>query len=149
MIKFSMLIVLLVFLQISYGAFTAGLKAGYAYNTFPLMDGNIFPPDFLSNSSLIYNIFYAPYTIQFIHRLMGTILLSIAFYLFVINLKDNNRNLLQSPELQFSFAVLVQFVLGVLTLVLKVPVLFALAHQIWACLVLILSVKILYYQLEK
>lgn len=142
--KFSIAIILLVLLQISYGAFTAGLKAGYAYNSFPLMDGNIFPPNFFSNSSLIDNIFYSPYTIQFIHRSLGTILLGIACYLIFINLKANNKNLLESSEIQFSFMVLIQFVLGVFTLVLKVPVYFALAHQVCACFVVILCTKLLY-----
>lgn len=147
--EFTVFIVLLVLFQISYGAFTAGLKAGYAYNTFPLMDGNILPPDFFLNTSLIHNLFYAPYTIQFIHRFMGTMLLCVACYIILINLKNNNKNLLESPEIQFSFIVLVQFFLGVLTLVLKVPVLLGLAHQVCACFVVILSSKMLFYQFRK
>lgn len=142
--RFSIFIVLLVLFQISYGAFTAGLKAGYAYNTFPLMNGKLLPPNFFSDTSLINNILYAPYTVQFIHRLAGTLLLGIACHLIFINLKANNKNLLESPEIQFSLVVLLQFSLGVLTLVLKVPIYIALAHQICACFVLILCVKILY-----
>ena len=146
--RFSLFILILVLTQISYGAFTAGLEAGYAYNTFPLMDGKFFPPNFFSNPSIINNIFYSPYTIQFLHRLMGIILFGIACYLIIINLKTNKNNLLESPEIQFSCIIFLQFLLGVLTLILKVPVYLALAHQICACFVVILSTKILYHRLE-
>ena len=145
---FSMLIFILVLLQISYGALTAGLKAGYAYNTFPLMNGKLLPPAFFSASSFLDNILHAPYTIQFFHRLMGIILFGVSGYLIFLNFRINNKNFLQSTEIQFSLVILLQFFLGVLTLVLKVPIYIALAHQICACFVLILSVKILYNQFK-
>ena len=141
---FSKFIFILVILQISYGAFTAGLNAGYAYNTFPLMNGHIFPIEFFSKSSLIENIFYEPYTIQFFHRLMGMMLFGISCYLISINVKSKHTNIFRYTEVQFSLMVLLQFFLGVFTLVLKVPISIALAHQICACFVLILSVKMLY-----
>tara|TARA_B100001540_G_scaffold68548_2_gene61716 strand:- start:529 stop:1545 length:1017 start_codon:yes stop_codon:yes gene_type:complete len=147
--RFSILIILLVLFQIAYGAFTAGLKAGYAYNSFPLMDGKLLPPNFFADNSFVNNMFYAPYTIQFIHRLMGTVLLGIAFYLFILNLKVDNKELFKSPEIQFSMAVLIQFILGVLTLVLKIPIYVAVFHQMWACIVVILSAKMLYCQFKK
>src|SRR5258705_2960037 len=41
--RFSYIVFLILILQIIYGAFVAGLKAGYVYNTFPLMEGKFFP----------------------------------------------------------------------------------------------------------
>jgi len=143
---FSILIFILVLLQISYGALTAGLKAGYAYNTFPLMNGKVLPASFFSDSSFLDNMFYAPYTIQFFHRLLGIILFGISCYLIFLNLKRNNTTFFKSSEIQFSLLVLLQFLLGILTLILKVPLSIALAHQICACFVLILSSRIIYNQ---
>ena len=108
------------------------------------MNGKLLPPGFFSASSFLDNMLYAPYTIQFFHRLMGIILFGVSGYLIFLNLKRNNKNLLRSTEIQFSLVILLQFFLGVLTLVLKVPIYIALAHQICACFVLLLSTKIIY-----
>ena len=107
--KFCALILFLVFIQISYGALTAGLKAAYAYNTFPLMNGNILPPNFLSGPSFLDNIFNAPYTVQFFHRFIGILLFGVACYLIFINIKINSENLMESVEIQFSLSILLQF----------------------------------------
>ena len=107
------------------------------------MNGKVLPPNFLSGS-LLDNIFHAPYTVQFFHRFIGTLLLGVACYLIFINMKINSGSLMKSAEIQFSFSILLQFILGVSTLLLKVPIHLALAHQILACFVAMLCVKMLY-----
>ena len=108
------------------------------------MNGHIFPAEFFSKTSFLENIFYEPYTIQFFHRLGGIILFGIACYLIFLNLKTNNGHLLESYEVQFSLLILLQFFLGILTLLLKVPIYLAVSHQLCACFVLLLASKILY-----
>ena len=66
---------LVLVLQLTYGAFVAGLKAGGIYNTFPLMAGSLLPPGGGSLTPWIRNLFENPATVQFIHRLLGTALL--------------------------------------------------------------------------
>ena len=143
-LKFYWILSTLILVQISYGALVAGLKAGYAYNTFPLMNGSFLPPDFLMGESYFDAILNNPYTVQFFHRIMGIFLFITACYLIFVNMKLNNKEFIKSPEIQLGVAISVQVVIGVLTLVLKVPISLASIHQVLACFVLLLSVKILY-----
>ncbi len=61
----------LVYLQIVAGAFVAGLKGGYASNTWPLMNGEIIPQGMAYYSPLWMNLFENPLTAQFVHRLIA------------------------------------------------------------------------------
>ena len=128
--------------QISLGTLVAGLKAGYAYNTFPLMNGRIFPPEFFSLPGFFNNIFNEPYSIQFFHRLVGSVLLFLSFYIFIENIKSGSK--LNSYENQFCYLVVLQFILGVLTLTLQIPITLAVSHQIVASILLLSVIRILY-----
>ena len=72
-------IVILVLFQIWLGALVAGLHAGLAYNTWPLMDGSLWPEGLLDMAPAWANFFENPLTVQFVHR-MG------AYLLFVVSL---------------------------------------------------------------
>ena len=54
------------------GGFTAGLHAGLAYNTFPLMEGSIVPDGYTMLSPLIRNFTENVAAVQFDHRLLAT-----------------------------------------------------------------------------
>jgi cytochrome c oxidase assembly protein subunit 15 len=71
--------VLLVLFQIWLGALVAGLHAGLTYNTWPLMDGRLWPEGLLAMAPAWTNFFENPLTVQFVHR-MG------AYLLFVVSL---------------------------------------------------------------
>src|SRR5690606_5011128 len=58
-------------IQIVYGAFVAGLKAGIGYNTFPLMNGAWFPKQIMFLSPAIINFLEHPPGVQFVHRMLG------------------------------------------------------------------------------
>src|SRR5699024_6456136 len=62
----------LFFLQLIWGAFTAGLNAGMIYNTFPLMNGNWMPFNTWTMQPVIINFFENPGTVQWTHRIIGT-----------------------------------------------------------------------------
>ncbi|MGB8816573.1 MAG: COX15/CtaA family protein, partial [Rhizobiaceae bacterium] len=66
--QFAGLMVLTVFVQIYLGALVAGLDAGMAFNTWPLMDGAIIPSDLWAIEPAWINAFESPKTVQFIHR---------------------------------------------------------------------------------
>lgn len=126
-IIFSVLI-----LQIIYGAFVAGMHAGKMYNTFPLMDGQLIPNGLTTLEPWWLNYINNPVMVQFIHRLFAFILLFfIAKIWWSSRRMGMNKAQRQAMNLVL-FAVSVQFLLGVLTLLTKVEITIASLHQIGA-----------------
>lgn len=132
----SVFLVLLV-LQIIYGAFVAGTKAGWVYNTWPSMDGAWMPVS-VSYSwekdgwpSLFNNIA----SIQFIHRMLAYLLVAfISVFAFTV-LRLQHLDASQRRAVSFLLAGLIgQVLLGILTLVMVVPVWMGVAHQAMAFL---------------
>jgi cytochrome c oxidase assembly protein subunit 15 len=127
--RFAAFLVFLVFLQIYLGALVAGLDAGLAYNTWPLMDGAIIPGDLWLHQPAWINAFENPKTVQFLHR-MNAYLLFIAALAHVVHMV---RTLPGTPHANRSVVLLalvvIQAALGIITLVLQVPIGWALAHQ--------------------
>lgn len=124
-------------LQIVWGAFVAGLKAGLYYNTFPLMAGGILPPDFLRLEPALVNLVENPSAVQWMHRFLGTVLLGVAagFYVKVrgsAGMDSRSRTL----NLALFGCVGLQYLLGVATLLLAVPVALGVAHQAAAMVLL-------------
>lgn len=116
--------------QIVWGAFVAGLKAGFYYNTFPLMAGGLIPPDFLRLEPALLNLVENPSAVQWVHRVLGTALLAVAlgFYLKLRRAEGLDQ---ASRTLNGALAGLValQYLLGVATLILIVPVSLGVTHQ--------------------
>ena len=136
-------VLLLVFLMVLTGGFVAGIRAGFAYNTFPLMNGHWIPPEILMLEPAWRNFFWNMATVQFDHRVGAWLL---AFLVPVLWWKlrrapqvparaENGGNLL--------FAMLVlQIGLGIATLLLVVPLPLAALHQAGAALVFMLAVNV-------
>lgn len=133
---------LLLFMQALYGALTAGLKAGFVYNTFPKMNGQWIPsgiwPGALGWSSLIDN----SATVQFIHRTIGWSLLFSVIAL-VLLLGRTPMTVRQRIGLCLLVAAIsVQFALGVTTLLMHAPLLVASLHQLGACVSLVVALHL-------
>ena len=116
------------------GGFVAGIRAGTAYNTFPLMNGSFLPPEILSIDPWWKNFFYNMATVQFDHRL-GAWALALLVPFFWLRA----RRVSLPPRARSATAVLlaalaVQIGLGIVTLLLVVPVPLAAAHQAGAVL---------------
>ena len=79
LIPFSFLILL--FCQISIGAFVSGMDAGKIYNTWPLMGSYYFPDDNQIVNLFDFNVFSDPSLVQFIHRNLSYIILLLLLYL--------------------------------------------------------------------
>jgi heme a synthase len=129
----------LVFVQIIYGAFVAGLKAGLGYNTFPKMNEEWIASNVWNEISPFWmNLIAGKAGVQFMHRSLAITVLAFAIYILwkAWSLKEN-RELLKLLKINLSI-VLLQFVLGVITLLLIVPIHWAIVHQAGA-LVLLLS----------
>lgn len=141
--KSTLLFFIIVLIQIIFGTFTAGLKAGYIFNTYPLMNNSFFPYQILYNSSLGFfnNIINNLPTVQYIHRTIGLIILLWAIYIIIQAYKEKDEYL---DELKLSTIIIIQFLLGVLTLLTSVNIYIALLHQINATFIIILFVKLIY-----
>lgn len=121
-------------LQVIWGAFTAGLDAGFMYNTFPKMGQGWLPRDGASLEPFLLNLFENPGTVQFVHRLLGTVLAAAVGVLWWKSRPANDGGYLARPALLLAALVVLQYLLGVLTVLHQVPVALGVAHQAVALL---------------
>jgi cytochrome c oxidase assembly protein subunit 15 len=134
--SWSVFLLAFVLLTIISGGFVAGLKAGFTFNTFPLMNGQWVPENFLYLRPVWRNFFENIATVQFDHRVLAV---SLALTVVVFYLRARKR--VSAPRLRLGLhllllAVLLQVALGITTLLLVVPVPLAAAHQAGAVLLL-------------
>jgi cytochrome c oxidase assembly protein subunit 15 len=123
----------LVFLQVLSGGLVAGLRAGFAYNTFPMMNGQWIPDGLGALEPWYRNVTSNLTTVQFDHRVIAA-LLSVAVTLFCLRAwRRPEAGVRRAATLVFGL-LLVQVGLGIATLVLVVPLPLAAAHQATAVL---------------
>ena len=131
-------LVVLVLAQIYLGALVAGLRAGYVYNTWPLIDGAFVPEAsrLFFDVPLWRNFFENTLTVQFDHRMLAyAIWLGAVVHAFDVASGTRNKMVVTGAVL-LAAAVTIQAALGVWTLLAVVPISLALAHQATAMLVL-------------
>lgn len=134
--RFAWIITALVVYMCVTGGFVAGIRAGFAYNTFPLMNGHWVPPEIFMLDPWHLNFFNNMATVQFDHRLGAWLLAVLAPWFW---LKARREAL--SPRARFAIWLLLgvlalQIALGIATLLLLVPISLAAAHQGGAVLLL-------------
>ena len=129
------LLVVLVFVMVLSGALVAAIRAGYAYNTWPLMDGHFIPPDILVLEPWWQNLVHNMATVQFVHRTLALVVVAVvvAAWLRVRREPPNPRARTWSHLLLVLTAL--QVAVGISTLVLQVPLALAAVHQAGAVLV--------------
>ena len=125
-----------IFVMALAGGMVAGLRAGSAYNTFPLMNGNFVPPEILMLEPWWKNFLYNMATVQFVHRAIAWLLILWVpwFWWRALPTPLEPRQRLACHLLLAALAL--QVALGIATLVLAVPVALAAAHQAGAVLLL-------------
>jgi cytochrome c oxidase assembly protein subunit 15 len=133
---FALVLMLLVLVQIYLGGLVAGLDAGLAYNTWPLMDGAIVPGDLLIQQPWWINFFENPKTVQFVHRTGGYVLFAAALWHMIQARRDEPGTTHARRALVFFHLVLVQAAIGITTLLFQVQIGWALLHQAFALVVL-------------
>lgn len=134
-------VLLLVLLQIVYGAFTAGLDAGRIYNTWPLMHGEFMPENVHAFGDLVTDLTDHRDGVQFVHRWFAWVV-ALAAVLFAFRAK--RRPDLRRPALWLVTVVLLQFVLGVVTLLTQVDLALGVLHQLGALLLLAVLLVVLH-----
>ncbi|NDV44404.1 COX15/CtaA family protein [Flagellimonas sediminis] len=121
-------------LQIIWGAFVAGLDAGFIHNHWPLMsEGKLMHETvYIEQQPVIKNFFEGKSGVQFVHRYLAYVVVGFILAIW-FKTRKVERTPLQEKGLKILLAmVFVQFLLGVLTLIYAVPLWLGIAHQIGA-----------------
>ena len=126
---------LVLFTQLGFGALTAGLDAGYAYASWPLMGDALFPQGALPPGAGAGELINNPTVVQFVHRWLAFIAAAALFTLAWRARKAGSRSGLVVVGL-----VVVQISLGIATLLSGVQIDLAVAHQLNAALLLIATI---------
>jgi cytochrome c oxidase assembly protein subunit 15 len=146
--KASLILPFLLLLQIAYGGLNAGLRAGYVFTDFPKMMGHWLPPQAFAGEGFLHSLVFDTTTVHFIHRSFAW-LLFFGIILFWWTAKKLLQEVHQKKALNFVvIGIVIQFLLGVGTVMSQTHLHTALAHQVWGC-VLFLSSIYLFQQLRR
>jgi cytochrome c oxidase assembly protein subunit 15 len=118
------------------GGFVAGIRAGFTYNTFPLMDGALVPAGYLDLSPWWRNLTANIAAVHWNHRLLATLCLVAALAAGAVAWRALPPGLARGAALAFAGTVALQYGLGILTLIHVVPVGLGTLHQTVAVAVL-------------
>ncbi|MGH6834777.1 MAG: COX15/CtaA family protein [Methylocella sp.] len=134
--------VFLVLVQIGLGGLVAGLRAGQAFNTWPLIDGYFWPPiDTLTLLSPLWrNFLDNVLLVQFQHRMVGYALLALALAQALYASRAAAGSRVVRRAWAVAGLVAMQASIGITTLVLAVPLWAGLLHQAFAMIVLGMAV---------
>ncbi len=124
---------LLLAVQIIWGAFVAGMRAGHVSDTWPLMFGQLVPPDLVTQAA---DLIDSPLTVHFLHRSLAVVV-ALAALLVAARLWRAGAG---PRALALGGAVVAQFALGVLTVINGVPIALGVAHQ--ACGALLVAATV-------
>lgn len=135
-------VVALVALMIVTGGLVAGFRAGFAYNTWPLMNGAFIPPLILHLEPAWRNLFWNMATIQFNHRMSAYLLIAAVTVLWWRLRRGGVPARARRGTGALTAVVLVQAALGIATLLLVVPIALASLHQACAIVVFGLALNV-------
>ena len=127
--RFPLWLIVLVFIAAMTGGLVAGIRAGFAYNSFPLMNGAFVPPEILRLEPWYLNFFNNMATVQFNHRLMAWLLAVLVPWFWWIAVKADLTPRARLACHLLPGALALQIALGIAVLLLVVPVALAAAHQ--------------------
>ena len=139
--------IILIFITIASGGFMAGTNSGQSFNTFPLMNGKIFPEDYHLRELGIYNIFENTVAINFNHRWLSVFVFFYIVFICFKFIKFNNTNLSSKLVYFIIFFLTLQILLGIITLLSNVYLPLASMHQTNSIL-LLSTLLISYHQFK-
>ena len=124
------------------------MDAGKIYNTWPLMGSSYFPDDSMIADFFNLTLFDDQSLVQFIHRNLAYLILTIYLYILYSVLKNGNIKL-RTPIFIIGITLLFQIFLGVLTILSGVKMLYASLHQINSILIILSTLYFLYITKHK
>jgi cytochrome c oxidase assembly protein subunit 15 len=126
----------LVFLMVLSGALVAGIRAGYAYNTWPLMNGHLVPPEIWVIEPWWKNLAFNMATVQFNHRTLGLVVATCVVAAWWMLRRGTTDAVARRWGHALLLVAAAQVALGIATLLLRVPLPLAALHQAGAVVVL-------------
>ena len=132
----------LIFVMVLSGGFVAGIRAGFAYNTFPLMQGRVVPAEILMLDPWWRNFFWNIATVQFDHRLIAWLLALTVPLLWWRLRRASAPRRAKALGTALLAMLAVQVTLGIATLINVVPLSLAALHQAGAVAVFGLSLGV-------
>ena len=139
----SLFLLIIVYAQISIGAFVSGMDAGTIYNTWPLMGTNYFPDDNNIINLLSFSAFNDASLVQFLHRNLAYLIIIIYFLIFFKIYRNNNKRLYKPINL-IGFFLIIQIILGIFTLLSGAQIYLASMHQISSIFLVTACIYFLY-----
>jgi len=138
-----LIFLILIYLQIVIGAFVSGMDAGQIYNSWPLMGSSYFPDDNKFINLFYLSAFNDPSLVQFMHRNLAYIIF--LFYLIIaFKIYLNKLSGLYFSITVVGFLLIIQIILGILTLLYGAQIFLASMHQISSIFLVSFSVYFLY-----
>jgi cytochrome c oxidase assembly protein subunit 15 len=133
----------LILLQVILGAFVSGLDAGKIYQTWPLMGQSFIPNDLILKNFNNFFDFTSHSLVQFYHRNLAYLITIYIFILGIYIYKKKIKKIYYSFSLMIFFLI-IQVILGVLTLLSGLNIYLASAHQIGSVLLILGSINLYY-----
>ncbi len=141
--KIPIIFMLIIFLQICIGAFVSGMDAGKIYNSWPLMGSGFFPDDNSIQNLFYLSAFNDPSLVQFMHRNLAYLIF--LFYIFIfIKVYQNRLSGLFTAINVAGFLLILQIILGILTLLFGAQIVVSSMHQISSILLVSSSIYFLF-----
>ena len=140
---FPFIFLILIFLQIIIGAFVSGMDAGLIYNSWPLMGNSFFPDDNKLLNLFNLSAFSDASLVQFFHRNLAYIILVFYFFILFKVYKNQDKNSFLAITI-LGFLLLIQVILGILTLLNGVQIILASLHQLSSIFLVSASIYFLY-----
>jgi len=134
---------LLIFCQITIGAFVSGMDAGQIYNTWPLMGSSYFPDDNKIINILNLSAFSEPSLVQFMHRNLAYFILIFYLVILIKIYKKKLFNLYYAINI-VGILLFIQIILGIFTLLYGAQIFLASMHQISSIFLVSSSIYLLY-----
>ena len=143
--RWSHAVVACVLAMVVTGGFVAGLRAGKAYNTFPLMNGELVPTGIMMIDPWWQNFFWNVATVQFDHRVLALLLMIVVVVLlWKVRVAIDLPRRARSTARVLGVLVVLQVALGISTVLLAVPIVLGTLHQAGAALVFATSVALVH-----
>lgn len=137
--RMGVFIVAIVVTQVVLGAFVAGLKAGFIYNTWPTMNGQWIPSDYWTTPAYL-TFFESHAASQFNHRVMAYFVVLVVLMELWLVMRSAVDGRIRTTGALLALAVCAQIGLGIATLLAHVPLELGVAHQLGGAIVFVLSV---------
>ena len=130
--KGVLILFIITVIQIIYGAFVAGLNAGFVMNTYPKMGDVWIAESVTAMQPLWVNFVDGIGGVQFVHRVLAHIVVGVVIFLLMKSTKFELNTAQKKSLIALIVIVFCQFMLGIFTLLYAVPVWLGVTHQVGA-----------------